>query len=132
MSISVARALVTQRTANAALVGISFSFVPTVDTLNRFPRSLITVRTPRTPLEEFAVVPFEANEQFSCSAKDQKAVDFETWLKLLKSAIRAQPLYFTREARIHNQRWAGEKLTFDGVTFVADLTWVGVASWEDV
>ncbi len=128
--IEIARALVTQRQAIAALAGITFSFDPQIATLANFPRSLITVKTPNTSLRGFTMVPFIATERLTCDAKDQLADDFEAQVKLLTLSVLAQPLYFSRACRIHAQDRGPEVLGFTGSAREALLTWAGWASFE--
>lgn len=128
--IEIARALVAQRQAIAALAGITFSFDPQIATLATFPRSLITAKTPNASLRGFTMVPFIAQERLTCDLKDPGADDFEAQIKLLTRSVLAQPLYFSRACRIHAQDRGPEVLAFTGSSREALLTWAGWASFE--
>lgn len=128
--IQIARALVTQRQAIAALSGITFSFDLQITTLDTFPRCLITVRTPGQAFRGFAVVPFFATERLTLNPEDQSADDLEAKAALITRAIVAAPLYYTRACRIHSQDKGPEILGMSGSSREAVITWAGYASWD--
>jgi len=128
--IQIARALVAQRQAIAALSGITFSFDPQIATLDTFPRCLITVRTPGQAFRGFAVVPFFATERLTLNPEDQPADELEAKVALISRAIVAAPISYARTCRIHSQDKGPEILGMSGSSREAVITWAGYASWD--
>lgn len=132
----VARALVEQRQALVLPVVTSFWASGDLgETTAPWPKSCIRVALKQ--YDSRAVVPFEAYETITMAlprdpAKEAERVDLEALIDSLVRQLSGK-LYFSDHARIHRQSFVGVKYSTEiGTTIIAELAWVGAASYEVV